>query len=218
MFFFTAVAPLFHFQVLVLPHMLKVGESHQEIGKDFKCVLSSVSNIYSVWERTLLAWLNHHYKLHRETLFGSRGESVVHHKGQFLSLLIGSLTEVVNFDVDLMDSSVICCVLYSYCPFLRHSHVSKLFIEPYTPEQCAHNAIVMIDALRYIGIKYNVQQNDICSPNPIFMCLLSAHLYFNLPAYKPQDSIKFSTSLTKTDEVKVCCFLVWRGFYAIPGV
>lgn len=110
---------------------------------------------------------------------------------------------MVNFDVDLMDSSVLCCVLYSYCPFLRHSHISKLFIEPYTPEQCAHNAIVMINALRYIGINYNVQQNDICSPNPIFMCLLSAHLYFNLPAYKPTDSIKFSTSLTKTDEVKV---------------
>lgn len=102
-----------------------------------------------------------------------------------------------------MDGSVISSVLYSYCPFLRHSHFSKLFIDPYTPEQCAHNAIIVINALRCIGINYNVQQNDICSPNPIFMCLLSAHLYFVLPAYKPTDSIKFSTSLTKTDEVKV---------------
>lgn len=118
-------------------------------------------------------------------------------------LHVGSLSEVVNFDVDLMDSSVLSSVLYSYCPFLRHSHFSRLFVEPSTPEQCAHNAIIVISALRYIGINYNVQQNDICSPNPIFMILLSAHLYFVLPAYKPVDSIKFSTSLTKSDEVKV---------------
>lgn len=106
-----------------------------------------------------------------------------------------------------MDSSVLSSVLYSYCPFLRLSHISSLFIEPYSPEQCAHNAIVLINALRYIGINYNVQQNDICSPNPIFMSLFSAHLYFVLPAYKPVESIKFSASVAKTDEVKVyyCC-------------
>ena len=117
---------------------------------------------------------------------------------------------MVNFDVDLMDSSVFSCVLYSYCPFLRHSHFSKLFFEPYTPEQCAHNAIIIIDALRHIGITYNIQPSDICSPNPIFMLLLASHLYFVLPAYKPMDSIKFSAALSKSDEVKVIfiCFLL----------
>ena len=103
----------------------------------------------------------------------------------------------------MMDSSVLACVLYSYCPLLRHSYLSRLFVEPHTPEQCAHNAIIMIDALRYIGINYGVQQSDICSPNPIFMILLCSHLYFVLPAYKPLDSIKFSVALTNHAEAKV---------------
>ena len=102
-----------------------------------------------------------------------------------------------------MDSMVLSCVLYSYCPFLKHSHFSGLFIEPSTQEQCAHNAIITISALKDIGISYNVQQNDLCSPNPVFMILMSAHLYSVLPSYKPTDSIRFSTALTKTDDVKV---------------
>jgi hypothetical protein len=184
---------------------LKCSDPHLEGREDFKILKSSSSNIYSVWERTLLAWLNCHYKLHREALFGSQGDPALGVMGEwnYAPLFPGSLSEVVNFDVDLMDGSVIFCVLYSFCPFLKHSHLSKLFIEPCSPEQCAHNAIIIIDALKYIGVSYNIQQNDICSPNPIFMCLLSAHLYFVLPAYKPTETIKFSTSLARTDEVKV---------------
>ena len=121
----------------------------------------------------------------------------------FVCFFAGSFTSIANFDVDLMDSMALCCVLLSYCPFLKHSHFSKLFREPATQEQCAHNAIVFLNALRYIGISYNVQQNDICSPNPIFMILFCAHLYFVLPTYKPTNTIEFSAALTKCDEVKV---------------
>ena len=116
---------------------------------------------------------------------------------------IGSLADITNFDVDLMDSTVLSSVMYSYCPFLKQSHFSKLFNEPSSQDQCAHNAIIILDALRYIGISYNIQQNDICSPNPIFMILFGAYLYSMLPAYKPIESIKFSSTLTKIDEVKV---------------
>lgn len=115
----------------------------------------------------------------------------------------GSLTDVVNFDVDLMDSTALSCVLYSYCPFLKNSHFSSLFHEPSSQEQCVHNSIIVIKALRHIGINYSVQPNDICSPNPIFMILFCAHLYFVLPLYEPIGAINFSTALTKTDEVKV---------------
>lgn len=118
-------------------------------------------------------------------------------------VLLGSLTEVINFDVDLMDSTVLSSVLLSYCPFLMCTHFSRLFIEPSSQEQCAHNAIIIIKALRYIGINYSIQQNDICSPNPIFMILFCAYLYSVLPSYKPVSSIQFSAPLSKTDEVKV---------------
>lgn len=63
-----------HFQVLVLPRLLKVDDSHQEIGVKFKIIQSSVSNIYSIWERNLLLWLNHHYNLHGEVLLDSKGK------------------------------------------------------------------------------------------------------------------------------------------------
>lgn len=102
-----------------------------------------------------------------------------------------------------MDSTVLSCVLLSHCPFLKKSHFVRLFSEPSSQEQCAHNAIIFVSALRCIGINYNIQQNDICSPNPIFMILFCAYLHFILPSYKPTESIKFSAALTKTDEVKV---------------
>lgn len=122
----------------------------------------------------------------------------------FFASCTGSLTEVVNFDVDLLDSIVLSSVLLSYCPFLMITHFSKLFGRPSSQEQCAHNAIILIKALDCIGINYDIQQNDICSPNPIFMVLFCAYLYFSLPSYKPVSSIHFSAPLTKTDEVKVC--------------
>ena len=118
-------------------------------------------------------------------------------------MISDSLTSIVNFDVDLMDSIALCCVLLSYCPFLKFSHFLKLFCKPLTQEQCAHNAIIFINALKYIGVKYDIQQNDICSPNPIFMILFCAHLYFTLPAYKSKNTIIFSAALTKSEEAKV---------------
>ena len=114
-----------------------------------------------------------------------------------------SLNEVVNFDVDLMDGIVLSSVVLSYCPFLMSSHFSGLFNEPSSREQCAHNAVIVIKSLRHIGINYGIQQNDFCSPNPIFMVLFCAYLYFVLPSFKPKSSIRFSAPLANTDEVKV---------------
>lgn len=117
-------------------------------------------------------------------------------------------SEVVNFDTNLMDGTVLACVLYSYCPFLKQSHFEKLFFQPSALEQSVHNAIIIIKALRYIGIKYDVQQTDISSPNPIFMILFCAHLFHVLPSYKPNDTIKFLTPLSTSEEVNVCYYNV----------
>ena len=55
-------------QVLVLPCLLKVPDPPQEISAQLKSLRTSTSNIYSIWERSLLIWLNYHYKLHKDTL------------------------------------------------------------------------------------------------------------------------------------------------------
>lgn len=110
---------------------------------------------------------------------------------------------LVHFDVDLMDSMALSCVLYSYCPFLKSTHFDKLYMEPSTPEQCAHNALIFVDAVKTIGLSYDVQPIDILSPNPIFMILFCAYLYSTLSTYKAVDNITFSTALGKTSEAKV---------------
>ena len=59
------------FQVIVIPNLLARECLHQEVTP--KYLESSTSNVYSVFELKLLTWINDHFKLHRETLFGSEG-------------------------------------------------------------------------------------------------------------------------------------------------
>lgn len=115
---------------------------------------------------------------------------------------------LVHFDVDLMDSMALSCVMYSYCPFLQSTHFGQLYVEPSTPGQCAHNALLFVDALKSIGLNYDVQPSDILFPNPIFMILFCAHLYSTLSTYKAVDKIKFSTALGETSNGKVWPYFV----------
>ena len=123
-----------------------------------------------------------------------------------VSLLSDSSVKVrhlVRFDIDLMDSMALSCVLYSYCPFLKSSHFNRLFVEPSTQEQCSHNALILIDALRTISFCYDIQPSDLLSPNPVFIVLFCSHLYSTLPSYKPSKEINFSTKLGKKINSKV---------------
>ncbi len=99
-----------------------------------------------------------------------------------------SLTEVLNFDVDLMDCTVFACVLVAYCPFLLESHLCQLFTEPVSHEQCTHNAIVLIQALRHAGIDYDLQPTDLVSADPISLLLFTVFLCQRLPAFKTKSS------------------------------
>ena len=108
------------------------------------------------------------------------------------------IQQIINFDVDLMDSIVLACVLVSYCPFLAKTHFDRFYIRPSSPEQCSHNAIILVSALKYIGIDYDIQPNDLCSSNPISMILLVIHLYERMFAFKPEKTITFETVLNKT--------------------
>ena len=53
-------------------------------------------------------------------------------------------------------SLVIATVLGAYCPFLIETHLCKMFLHVETAEQCFHNALKLTDALRYIGIEYEI--------------------------------------------------------------
>ena len=41
------------------------------------------------------------------------------------------------------------------CVLQVSSHFSRLYVEPSSPEQCSHNTVVFVDALRSIGIDYD---------------------------------------------------------------
>ena len=122
-----------------------------------------------------------------------------------------SLSEVLNFDVDLMDCTVFACVLASYCPFLVQTHLCRLFTEPVNPEQCAHNAVVLIQALRHAGVDYDLQPSDLVSPDPISLLLFTAYLCQRLPAFKPKaNPIVFEGALNTTikNQVSKHCLVV----------
>ena len=103
--------------------------------------------------------------------------------------------QITNFDSDLMDSTVLACVLASYCPFLIETHFKQLYEHPSHPEQCSHNAIIFIRALKHVGIDYDIQPSDICSPNAISMILFTIHLYERMFTFKPKETLTFETAL-----------------------
>ena len=37
------------------------------------------------------------------------------------------------------------------------SHFKQMYVEPSTPEQCSHNAQILVSALRDIGLDYDCQ-------------------------------------------------------------
>lgn len=51
---------------------------------------------------------------------------------------------------------MVATVLGAYCPFLIETHLCKMFLHVETAEQCFHNALKLTDALRYIGIEYEI--------------------------------------------------------------
>ncbi|XP_035825915.1 cilia- and flagella-associated protein 47 [Aplysia californica] len=152
------------------------------------------SNIYSVAERILLAWMNHHYEHYRAQVWQDCPKGGV-----------PPSRWIVNFDYDLMDGLVIASLLGAHMPFLIKSHLEGMYTHPTTAEQCLHNALKVVNAMRYAGVDYDIQAIDITDPNPIPLLLLVVHLYQRLPQYLPKATMEFTGSLhnTVTRQVKV---------------
>ena len=66
-----------------------------------------------------------------------------------------------------------------------------MYTRPATAEQCLHNALKVVNALRFIGVDYDIQAIDITDPNPISLMLLVMHLYHSLPQYIPKSTVEF---------------------------
>ncbi|KAK7478911.1 hypothetical protein BaRGS_00029892 [Batillaria attramentaria] len=152
------------------------------------------SNIYSVGERILLTWLNHYYERYRHRVWKNCKWGGV-----------PPSRWVVNYDFDLLDGLVLAAVMGAYMPFLITSHLQDMYTHPTTAEQCLHNALKVVNAMRYAGIDYDVQAIDITDPNPIMMLLLVSHMYQLLPQYIPKATMDFTGTLhsTVTRQVKI---------------
>ncbi|CAG5120335.1 unnamed protein product, partial [Candidula unifasciata] len=153
------------------------------------------SNIYSVSERILLAWMNYHYEYNRELIWKKSPKGGV-----------PPARWIVNFDYDLLDGLVLAALLGSHMPFLIKTHLQGMYTSPATAEQCLHNALKLVSAMRYVGIDYDIHAIDITDPNPISMLLFVVHLYERLPQYLPKATMDFVGSLHS---------VVARQFYLI---
>ncbi|XP_048577373.1 cilia- and flagella-associated protein 47-like isoform X2 [Nematostella vectensis] len=145
------------------------------------------SNVYSVGERILLAWINHHYDAQRQRAWPGS-----------LDGASPSCRWIVNFEFDFMDGLVLAALLAAYVPFLVSTHLHSMYLHPSTAEQCLHNVLKVVEALRHIGMDYEIQSTDITQPNPITIMLLCLHLYRRLPQYLPRATIDFQGPLHTT--------------------
>ena len=78
-----------------------------------------------------------------------------------------------------------------------------MYVMADTAEKCFHNALILIDSIRELGLDYDINSLDITDPNPIAMILFCAFLYDKLPNYVPSATIEFSSPLHQTVNKKV---------------
>jgi hypothetical protein len=82
--------------------------------------------------------------------------------------------------------------------FQIETHFKRMYTQANTAEKCFHNALILVDACRCIGLDYDVNALDITDPNPILICLFTANLYQKLPSYIPKSSIDFTCPLNNS--------------------
>jgi hypothetical protein len=73
-----------------------------------------------------------------------------------------------------------------------------MYTQADTAEKCFHNALILVDATRNIGLDYDINALDITDPNPILICLFAASLYQKLPSYIPKSTIDFTCPLNNS--------------------
>jgi hypothetical protein len=115
---------------------------------------------------------------------------------------------IVNFDIDLTDSLVLAATIGAYCPFIVDSHLKRMYMLADTAEKCFHNALILIECCRIIGLDYDINSLDVTDPNPISMALFCAYLFDKLPKYVPGAIIEFSSPLHQVVTKQVLILLM----------
>lgn len=110
---------------------------------------------------------------------------------------------IVNFDVDLTDSLALAACLGAYCPFLVDDLLARMYMVADSPEKCFHNALILVDACRRLGLDYDITSLDITDPNSISMVLFCAFLFHKLPTYIPSANIDFRSQLHMTTNKQI---------------
>ena len=64
-------------------------------------------------------------------------------------------------------------------------------------------SLQVVNAIRYIGLDYDIQAIDITDPNPVALMMLSVYLYQKLPLYLPKSTITFTGPLHHTVQRQV---------------
>ena len=55
-----------------------------------------------------------------------------------------------------------------------------MYTAPATPEQCLHNTLILVKAMRSVGIDYDIQATDITDPNPIALLMVRKYIHNNM--------------------------------------
>ena len=74
----------------------------------------------------------------------------------------------------------------------------------------------VVNAMRYIGLDYDIQAIDITDPNPIALMMLSVYIYQKLPLYLPKSTVTFVGSLHQAVQRQVWLIrmvLVWNVIF-----
>ena len=174
----------------ITPKLFKSMAVPFSSGATFPDVKSDplTSNIYSIGERILLAWLNYCYANFKDKIW-----PVTNNSGQHGTPPPSRW--IVNFDVDLTDSLALAAAIGAYCPYIVDSHLSRMYLSADTAEKCFHNALILVECCRELGFDYDITSLDITDPNAIAMLLLVAYLFNKLPNYVPSATIEFAGPL-----------------------
>ena len=70
-----------------------------------------------------------------------------------------------------------------------------------TDDLCIYYQVV--NAMRYIGLDYDIQAIDITDPNPVALLMLCVYLYQKLPLYLPKSTVTFTAALHQTVQRQV---------------
>ncbi|GAX74871.1 hypothetical protein CEUSTIGMA_g2317.t1 [Chlamydomonas eustigma] len=130
------------------------------------------SNMYSVPESVLLAWMTAHYM--RE--FGDKG------------------FRVTNFDSDLTTGLVLFSLLSGYWPTLSARRGSLRHSIKSERDKLENNEAV-VRFMGDLGLPFEVKPEDLCKPEPKEMLVLVLYLYQTLPQFVPKTTIEFPCKL-----------------------